>query len=82
MTGYSTLNTGHSALFTVIILPGNIAVGNHPLVSRFMREGFQIQHTLLRYTDIWDVSVGLKYICELSPVNQLSLLVFLFVLSA
>ena len=55
--GYSALNTTRSALSTFIVLPGNISVGNHPLVTRFMKGVFQSRPTFPKYTEIWDVKV-------------------------
>ena len=71
--GYSALNTTRSALSTFIVLPGNISVGNHPLVTRFMKGVFQSRPTFPKYTEIWDVNVVLSYLKTLSPVAKLSL---------
>ena len=60
--GYSALNTARSALSTFIVLPGNISVGNHPLVTRFMKGVFQSKLTLPKYTEIWDVNAVLSYL--------------------
>ena len=61
------------ALSTFIVLPGNIYVGNHPLVTRFMRGVFQSRPTFPKYTEIWDVNVVLSHLKILSPVAKLSL---------
>ena len=71
--GYSALNTARSALSTFIVLPGNISVGNHPLVTRFMKGVFQSRPTFLKYTKIWDVNVVLSFMKTQSPVAKLSL---------
>ena len=71
--GYSALNTARSALSTFIVLPGNISVGNHPLVTRFMKGVFQSRPTFPKYAEIWDVNVVLSYLKTLSPVAKLSL---------
>ena len=71
--GYSALNTARSALSTFIVLPGNISVGNHPLVTRFMKGVYQSRPTFPKYTEIWDVNVVLSYLKTLSPVAKLSL---------
>ena len=60
--GYSALNTARSALSSIITLPGNVTIGEHPLVKRFMRGIFNIKPSLPRYTTTWDVSVLLKYL--------------------
>ena len=71
--GYSALNTARSVLSTFIVLPGNISVGNHPLVTRFMKGVFQSRPTFPKYAEIWDVNVVLSYLKTLSPVAKLSL---------
>ena len=70
---YSTLNSARSALSTVVILPGNISVGSHPLVARFLRGAFQTRPALPRYTSIWDVKVVLSFLKTLSPASNLTL---------
>ena len=71
--GYSALNTARSALSTFIVLPGNISVGNHPLVTRFMKGVFQSRPTFPKYAEIWDANAVLSYLKTLSPVAKLSL---------
>ena len=71
--GYSALNTARSALSVLISLPGNISIGNHPLVSRFIKGVFQIRPALQRYSSVWDVNVVLKYLKTVAPASNLSL---------
>jgi len=70
---YSSVNTARSALSTIVTLPGNISVGNHPLISRFVKGVFQIRPALPRYTQIWDTDIVLNYLRTVSPVINLSL---------
>lgn len=70
---YSTLNTARSALSTIITLPGNISIGNHPLVTRFLKGAFQTRPTLPKYTSIWDVKVVLNYLKTFSLASKLTL---------
>lgn len=70
---YSTLNTARSVLSTIITLPGNISIGNHPLVTRFLKGAFQTRPTLPKYTSIWDVKVALNYLKTFSPASKLTL---------
>lgn len=70
---YSTLNSVRSALSTFITLPGNISVGNHPLITRFLKGVFQTRPSLPRYTSIWDVGVVLTFLKTLSPASKLTL---------
>ena len=71
--GYIALNTARRTLSTFVVLPGNISVGNHPLVTRFMKGVFQSRPTFPKYAEIWDVNVVLSYLKTLSPVAKLSL---------
>ena len=71
--GYSALNTARSALSSLIMLPCQVSLGNHPLISRFMRGVFQQRPSLPRYTEIWDVNIVLSYLRKLSPAESLSL---------
>lgn len=71
--GYSALNTAKSALSSLIHLSGQVPLGNHPLICRFMRGVFQQRPSLPRYTEIWDVNIVLSYLRKLSPVESLSL---------
>ena len=74
--GYSALNTARSALSTFIVLPGNISVGNHPLVTRFMKGVFQSRPTFPKYTEIWDVYKRCVFLfknSESRPAAELSL---------
>ena len=50
--GYSALNTAKSALSTFIVFPGNNSVGNHPLVTRFMKGVFQSSPRFPKYAEI------------------------------
>ena len=45
--GYSCLNTARSALSSFIVLDGNVTVGNHPLVQRFLKGVFQTRPAFL-----------------------------------
>ena len=65
--GYSCLNTARSALFSFIVLDGNVTVGNHPLVQRFLKGVFQTRPAFPRYTSTWDTSIVLSYLKTLHP---------------
>lgn len=68
--GYSALNTARSALSCIFPNP---AIGEHYLVSRFMRGVFNSRPSLPRYCAIWDVSIVLKHLASRSPSRDLSL---------
>ena len=71
--GYSALNSARSALSALISLPRDLSIGNHPLITRFLKGVFQIQPALPRYSSIWDVNVVLKYLKSVAPATRLSL---------
>lgn len=54
-------------------MPGNITVGKHPLVRRFVKGVFQLRPALPRYVDTWDVNIVLNYLRGLPPADKLSL---------
>ena len=71
--GYSCLNTARSALSSFIVLDGNVTVGNHPLVQRFLKGVFQTRPAFPRYTSTWDTSIVLTYLKTLHPPKEISL---------
>ena len=54
--GHSCLNTAHSALSSLIVLPGSIQFGSHRLKTRFVKGVFEVWPALPRYKDIWDAN--------------------------
>ena len=70
--GYSCLNTARSALSSFIVLDGNVTVGNHPLVQRFLKGVFQTRPAFPRYTSTWDTSIVLTYLKTLHPPKEIS----------
>ena len=70
---YSGLNTARTALSAIIQLPGNISVGQHPLVCRFLRGVFQERPALPRYNTTWDVILVLAYLKTLYPLEKITL---------
>ena len=71
--GHSCLNTARSALSSFIVLDGNVTVGNHPLVQRFLKGVFQTRPAFPRYTSAWDTSIVLTYLKSLCPPKEISL---------
>jgi len=67
---YSALNTTRSMFSTIFNQP---PMGEHVLITRFMRGVFNSRPNLPRYCMIWDVSVVLKYLAKLTPSRDLSL---------
>lgn len=71
--GYSCLNTARSSLSSFIVLDGNVSVGNHPLVQRFLKGVFQSRPAFPRYTSTWDTSIVLTHLKTLHPPKDISL---------
>ena len=70
--GYSCLNTARRALSSFIVLDGNVTLGNHPLVQRFLKGVFQTRPAFPRYTSTWDTSIVLTYLKTLHPPKEIS----------
>ena len=71
--GYSALNTACSALSVVGIVIEGFSVGSHPVVVRFMKGIYNQRPSVPTYSEFWDVSIVLKYLQKLLPVESLSL---------
>lgn len=66
---YGTLNTHRSALSLVTV----DKIGEHPLVSRFMKGSFRENPTRPKYKATWDVEIVLNKLKEYFPLQDLSL---------
>ena len=71
--GYSCINTARSALSSIIVLPGSVHFGSHPLVTRFVKGVFETRPSLPRYKEIWDVDSALKVLATCTLGAELSL---------
>ncbi|WAQ94142.1 hypothetical protein MAR_006613 [Mya arenaria] len=70
---YNVLNTARSAISSFICLQNSeFSVGNHPIISRFMRGAFNMRPALPRYVNTWDVFVVIRYLKQQSPTEKLS----------
>ena len=70
---YRTLNTIRSAISMTHGGIKGVPVGQHQLVSRFMRGVFNSRPPIPRYTSTWDVDVVLKHLAALPGNQELSL---------
>ncbi|XP_055955526.1 uncharacterized protein LOC130010303 [Patella vulgata] len=71
---YSALNTARSALSSTIVLHDSVfSVGQHPLVSRFLKGVFEQRPALPRYNHVWNVETVLNFLEKLSPLVSLTL---------
>ena len=70
---YRSLNTVRSALSSLGIIINGFAIGQHPLVIKFMKGVFNLRPPRSRYTEIWDVSKVLSYIKTMQDDEVLTL---------
>lgn len=72
--GYSVVNQARSALSSFLVLSDNrFEIGNHPLISRFMRGIFHKRPPQPRYKEVWDAAIVLNHLRRLSPATGLDL---------
>ena len=60
-------------LSSIIVVPGGVHFGSHPLVTRFVKGVFEIRPSLARYKEIWDVNSVLKVLATWTLGGELSL---------
>ena len=60
--GYSSVNSAHSALSSIIKPVCNVLFGKSPLVCRFLKGVFNIRPALPRYVTTWDVTKVFTFI--------------------
>lgn len=71
---YSTLNGVRSALSAFVSIENSsCSIGNHPLISRYLKGVFNIKPPLPRYRQIWDSRVVLNRLRSWGPVLNLTL---------
>ena len=70
---YRSLNAYRSAISSVHEKTDGYEVGQHPLVFRLLKGGFNQRPPRLRYEVTWDVSIVLNYIESLEESDSLSL---------
>lgn len=68
---YSAINTARSSLSCFLNIDGK-PVGEHPLVTRFLRGIFNLRPAIPKTKAIWDPETLLHYLKSLSPVKQLN----------
>ena len=71
---YTTINSYRSALSSVLPYIDSVPVGKHHLVIRLMRGIFNENPPRPRYTNTWQVSQVLDYLCSLDDNQKLELL--------
>ena len=71
----SVINTARSALPSIITPADKTTLGEHPLVSQFLKGTFELTSSLPRYSTIWDVGgrAVLKYLQSFQDLNELTL---------
>ena len=71
--GYSSINTARSALSSILPVYQGFKMGDHPLVSRFLKGVFELKPVLPRYTEVWNVNVVLDHLRSYKFAEDLSL---------
>ena len=69
---YRTINTIRSAISMTHEEVDGLRVGQHPLVSRFLKGVFNSRPPAPRYSSTWDVDIVLSYLCSLPDNSDLS----------
>ena len=69
----STIGRQRSAISAIVEIPGDPQLGEHWLVSLFMKGVFHLRHPQPRYTKILDVNKVLSYLKRLGPNGSFSL---------
>ena len=70
---YSAIGTHRSVISAIVEIPGVPQLGEHWLVSQFIKGIFHLRPPQSRYTKTWDVNKVLSYLRSLGPNNSLSL---------
>ena len=70
---HSAIGTHRSAISAIVEIPGVPQLGEHWLVSRFMKGIFHLRPPQPRYTKTWDVNKVLSYLKSLGPNDSLML---------
>lgn len=71
--GYSGINTARSAVSAVLQTCDGRAIGEHPLVCRFVKGVFQLRTPVPRNKETWDVNTVLDLFRNMKDNNDLSL---------
>ena len=66
-------HTGVQYISATVEIPGVPQLGEHWLVSRFMKGVLHLRPAQPRYTKVWDVDKILSYLKSLGPNDSLSL---------
>ena len=72
-TKLSAIGTHQSAISTIVDIPGVPQLGEHWLVSRFMKRIFHLRPLQPRYTKTLDVNKVMSYLKSLEPNDSFSL---------
>jgi len=70
---YTTINTARSAISAVTLPKNNMTIGNHAIVSRFMKGIYKSTPPTPRYKSAWDVQPVLTYLSSFNVAKELDL---------
>ena len=62
--GYNVMNTTRSSLSTLINIDG-VPIGQHPVITRFLKGVFNIKPALPKCNFTWDVEIVIIYISKI-----------------
>ena len=71
--GYSDINSHRSALSSILQVPGVERIGEHNLVSQFMKGVFNLRPPQPLYSKMWDINKVLLYLKGLGRNEDLTL---------
>ena len=57
----SGLCAARSALSSIVTIKGYKKLSEHPFISRYLKSIYNRHPSLPKYTNIWDISLGLDY---------------------
>ena len=70
---YNSLNIARCALSTILKPEDNYTFGANPTTCRVLKGMYNTRPPTARYTQTWDTDIVLKFLCELSPLRDISL---------
>ena len=70
---YNSLNIARCALSTILKPEDNYTFGANPTTCRVLKGMYNARPPTARYTQTWDTDIVLKFLCELSPLRDISL---------
>ena len=70
---YNSLNIARCAFSTIVKPEENYTFGANPTTCLVLKGVYNARPPTARYTQTWDTDIVLKFLCELSPLRDISL---------